>query len=340
MLFPQVRLQPWYPGQFGVPGADAPLGLRWCSMGYVLYVDTDHPDAADTNDGWDPNAPLATIQQAVDNLNTIQARVDAAGTPHEPAATNSVIVVAPGTYDENVVIDTDDPDYCTIMGGGNGRYPVILDPTSGDAITCDAYGWRFEGLQFQPANGAAGIKLTRVSGAGAEGTVISDCFFNGGWAGTGFGVELNGAPANVSIIGCRFAEFAATGACITVTDTSTADPYQTHIMWCTFQESDEYITRDCAGGWSQTIIAHNIFVDGSHDASYPAGAGGTSIFIDMRGATNGYNRVCQNCLGGDDYAEPGGYYAGTGDVWAGNYHEDTAEGEVGDNGITVSPPAA
>jgi len=339
MLFPNVRLQPWYPGQMGVAGSDAPLGLRWTSMGYVLYVDTDHPDADDNNDGWDPNAPLATIQQAVDNLQTIQARVDAAGTPHEPAATNSVIVVAPGTYAENVTIDADDPDYCTILGGGNGKYPVILDPGDGDAITCDAYGWRFENLHFKPEDGDAGIKLTRVEGSGAEGTLIKNCFFNGGWSGTGFGVELNGAPANVSIVECRFAEFAAGGACITVTDTSTADPYQTHVMWCTFQESDEYITREVAGGWNQSVIAHNVFLDGTHNANFPAGAGGTSVFIDMRGGSVGGNIVCHNCLGNDDYAEAGGYYAGTGDYWVGNYHEDTAEGEVGDNGITLAPPA-
>ncbi len=331
MLFPNVRLQPFYPGQMGVPGSDAPLGLRWTSMGYVLYVDTDHPDASDNNDGWDPNAPLATIQQAVDNLYTIQARVAAAGTPHEPAATNSVIVVAPGTYAENVVIDANDPDYCTILGGGNGKYPVILDAGTGDAITCDAYGWRFENLHFKPENGAAGIKLTRVAGSGAEGTLIKNCFFNGGWSGTGFGVELNGAPANVSIIGCRFAEFAADGACITVTDTSTADPYQTHIIGCTFQESDEYVTRDCAGGWNASLIQGNVFAESVNNAAFPAGADGTDIFIDMRGGSVGYNTVCDNCLGGT-YSEAGGYYAGTGDEWHGN------RADV-DDGITDTEPA-
>lgn len=317
MLFPNIRLQPWYQGQFGVAGSDAPLGVRQVSAGYVLYVDADHPDASDNNDGWNPNAPLATIQEAVDKLTTINARVVAAGTPHEPPAVNSIIVVAPGTYDENIVIDANDPDYCTILGGGNGRYPVILAPTTGDAITCDAYGWRFEGLHFQPADGAAGIKLTRVSGSGAEGTVIEGCFFNGGWDGTGFGVELNGAPANVSIIGCRFAEFAATGACITVTDTSTADPYQTHIIGCTFQECDEYIAREVAGGWNQTLICQCVFADATHNAAFPGGADGTDMFIDLRGGSVGYNVVCDNTLGGT-YSNVGGYYAGTGDAWHGN----------------------
>ncbi len=317
-MLPLIRMQPWYPGQLGVAGSDTPLGLRVRSTGYVLYVDTDHPNASDDSDGTDPNAPLATIQEAVDKLNTIQARVTAAGTPHEPGCEGSVIVVAPGTYDENVDIDADDPDYVTVLGGGNGKYPVTLAPTSGDAITCDAYGWRFEGLHFQPADDGAGIKLTRVVGAGAEGTVIADCFFDGGWSGTGFGVDLNGAPANVSIIGCRFAEFAATGACITVTNTSVADPYQTHVVGCTFQECDRYIARDCAGGWNQTLIFGCQFPDATHNASFPGGADGTDMFIDLRGGSVGHNMVCDNTLGGT-YSEAGGYYAGASDAWHGNF---------------------
>lgn len=317
----------------GVRGSDNPLGLRTVSMGYVMYVDGDHANASDSNDGTDPNAPLATIQQAVDNLYTIQARVAAAGTPHEPSAVNSVIVVAPGTYDENIVIDTNDPDYCTIVGGGNGKYPVILAPSSGDAITCDAYGWRFENLHFQPADDGAGIKLTRVSGAGAEGTEIVNCFFNGGW-GTGlYGVEFNGAPANVSILGCRFAEFGEDSICITVTDTSTADPYQMHVMGCTFQESENYI-EPVSGGWNASVIRFNVFACSTGDLV------ATDIYIDLRGGSLGYNHVCQNCFGGDDYSNTGGWYAHAQDFWVGNYHEDTAEAEVGASGITIDIPAA
>jgi len=331
-MLPLIRMQPWYPGQFGVAGSDTPLGLRTRSSGYVLYVDTDHPDADDNNDGSNPNAPLATIQEAVDKLYTIQARVDAAGTPHEPSAVGSVIVVAPGTYAENVTIDTNDPDYVTIMGGGNGKYPVIIAPASGDGITCDAYGWRFEGLHFQPAADGAGIKLTRVSGAGAEGTDIVNCFFNGGW-GTGlYGVELNGAPANVSILGCRFAEFGTDSICITVTDTSTADPYQLHVFGCTFQESENYI-EPVAGGWNASLIQGNLFACATGDLA------ATDIYIDLRGGSLGYNMVTGNWLGGADYSNIGGWYAHAQDFWAGNFHEDTAEAEVGDNGITIDIPS-
>jgi len=36
----------------------------------------------------------------------------------------------------------------------------------------------------------------------------------------------------------------------------------------------------------------------------------------------------------------GGYISGANDMWVGNIAEDTAEAEVGDNGITIAIPAA
>jgi len=298
-----------------VAGSDDALGLRWRSDGYVFYVNNIHPNASNNNDGTDPNAPLSTITQAVTNLNTWHARYGSVGSL---SGVSSYIVISAGTYTENVTITAGTaPDYGVIMGG-DGKYPVIWDDNTGDCLTITAHGWRVANIHFRPGNGYAGVLLSRPSGSGAEGTVIENCFFDGQWSGTGFGVEFNGAPANCTIQDCRFAEFAATGAAITVTDTSIADPYQTHVFNCTFQECDEYITRDCAGGWNQTVIAHNMFMDGTHSAAFPAGAGGTAMFIDMRGGSNGYNKICANCLGGA-YSHVGGYYEGTGDEWWGNF---------------------
>jgi len=315
-MLPVIRQYPWYPGQLGVAGSDDEMGLRSRSGGFVFYVNNVHPNASDNNDGTDPAGPLSTITQAVTNLNTWHARYGSVGSL---SGVGSFIVVEAGTYTENVTIANGTaPNYCTILGGGNGKYPVIWDDNTGDCLTITAYGWHVANIHFRPGNGYAGVLLSRPSGSGAEGTVIDNCFFDGQWSGTGFGVEFNGAPANCTIQNCRFAEFAATGAAITVTDTSIADPYQVHIFGNTFQECDEYITRDCAGGWNQTVIWNNVFVDGTHSAAFPAGAGGTAMFIDMRGGSNGYNKVCHNCLGGT-YSHVGGYYEGTADEWWGNY---------------------
>lgn len=328
-MLPQQRLQPWYPGQMGVPGSDVPRGLRWRSSGVVFYVDTNHPNATTTADGTDPENPISTIAAAFTRLAAFHAE-------NSIAAVGSVIVIAPGTYAESVTVaQTTYPDYCTILGGGNGRYPVIWQNGTGDdALTIDAYGWLVDGIHFQPGAAGAGIKLTRTAGAGAEGTVIQNCFFDGRW-GTGlYGIELNGAPANVTIQDCRLGEFDASSPCITVTATGIADPYQTHIFGCTFQEAAEYITS-VAGGWNASVIKGNVFAEATGSLA------ATTTYIDLGNGSQGYNVVTQNILGGD-YSNTGGYTAEAGglDNWVGNLAADVAEAEVGDNGITIAEPAA
>jgi len=335
MGLPIIRQSQIYPGQVGVRGSDVERGLRWRSSGFALYVNNIHPGRSDNNDGTNPEAPLTTIAQAVTNLNAWHALYGSVGAL---SGVSSYIVIAPGTYAEDVALTAGTaPDYGTILGGGNGRYPTIWDDGGGDCLTITAYGWRVANIHYRPADGFAGVLLSRPAGAGAEGTVIENCFFDGQWSGTGFGVEFNGAPANCTIQNCRFAEFAATGGCITVTDTSIAHPYQTHVLNCTFQESDEYFTRDCAGGWNQTLIAGNYFVDGTHDATFPAGVGGTLVYIDTS-AGLGYNKVCGNWLD-DTYQQASGYIPNATDNWGGNFTMDpNRAAETGTEGITIALP--
>lgn len=62
---PLTRLNPWYPGQMGVPGAWTDTGVRTHPTGTVFYVDPNYPGASDQRDGTDPTDPLATIAAAV-----------------------------------------------------------------------------------------------------------------------------------------------------------------------------------------------------------------------------------------------------------------------------------
>ena len=323
MLIPMLKLPPFFGGQMGVPGSDSPLGLRTHSDGVVLYVAPDNLNATDSNDGTNPVEPKATMAGAIASSLLV---------PH------SVIRVC-GDIDETVVVPATAPSHVTILG--DWMFAPTWGPAlaAGGCLSIDAYGWRISGLHFQPGTAGAGVQLTRTAGSGAENTVIDNCFFEGMWGASLYVIDLNGAPANVKIINSRFAEFGAAKACITVTATGIADPYQTQILGCTFQESDEYISRDCAGGWNQTVIWGCLFADGTHDAAFPAGAGGTAVFIDMRGGSNGYNTVVYNFLGGD-YSNTGGYWAGTGDSWQGNVAFDIAEAEVGAESFTIAIPAA
>ena len=326
---PIIKFPEFYGGQMGVPGSEASAGLRSRSQGYVIYVDNQHPDTSDAASGWSSKQPLTTIAAALVRLATLVTTADI-----NPE--NSVIVVAPGTYAESVsVIQTTHPDFCSIVAGGNGQYDVIWQPAAGgDCLTLDAYGWRVEGIHFQPGSAGAGIKLTRSAGAGAEGTVINNCFFDGLW-GTGlYGVEFDGAPANVTIAKCRFAEFDSASPCITLTATGTASPSQAHIVGNTFQECAEYITS-VVGGWNACLIAGNLFAEATGDLA------ATTTYIDLGTGSLGYNIVTQNIFGGD-YSNTGGYTAESHalDNWVGNMAFDVGEAETADNGFTIAEPAA
>jgi len=329
MALPLIRLQPWYPGQMGVDGSDTPRGLRSQSSGIVLFVDNGHPNANTVNDGTDPENPVSTIAAAMARLVVWHALTS---TPAE----GSTIVISPGTYTDNITIaNATYPEDCTIIGASSNKFGVIWNPASGDALTIDQGGWVVDGIHFQPAADGAGVKLTWDAGSGGEDAVIQNCFFDGLW-GTGlYGIEFEGAPANVTIQNCRFAEFDTAQTAIVVTDTSTASVYQAHILGNTFQECVEYIDVVGAIGFNACVIAGNYFCRATGDL------GATTTYINLGTGSLGYNLVTGNSFDGD-YSNTGGYTAEshTLDNWVGNFAFDVAEAEVGDNGITIAEPAA
>lgn len=79
---PLTRLNPWFPGQYGVPGTDAETGLRMDTNGTIRYVDPNAVGVSDLRDGTNPIEPLQTV---------------AAALTHCTAHSNDVIVVAPNS---------------------------------------------------------------------------------------------------------------------------------------------------------------------------------------------------------------------------------------------------
>ena len=325
MALPQVRLQPWYPGQMGVPGSDVPRGLRTSSAGVVLYVAADHPNATATADGTDPENPLTTITAAMARLVTFHAEASI-------QAENSVIVVSPGVYTDNIdIADATYPEGCTLLAAGATQFDVIWRPASGDALVLNQSNWVVDGFHFQPPDDGAGIKLTWDT-TGGHGAVIQNCFFNGRW-GTGlYGLELSGSPYNVTIQDNWFTEFSTNQAAIITIANTVASAFQNLFLRNFFQECAQYITNT-AEGYNACIFADNIF------AVATGLLAATTTYMDLGGPGHGYNQVVGNYFPGD-YSNVGGYTAeGAGtDSWYGNFAEDVTEAEVGDNGITILPP--
>jgi len=64
LLQPIIKHTPFYPGIWGIPGSDSALGIRTLPQGRVFYVDSEYTTRNDNNEGTDPNAPLATLEEA------------------------------------------------------------------------------------------------------------------------------------------------------------------------------------------------------------------------------------------------------------------------------------
>lgn len=316
---PITKLRPFYGGQFGVPGSEPPQGIRYSAAGNVLYVDANHGDRNDNNDGTDPMAPKATIQSAVSS-------------PYLTAG--SWIVVAPGTYTESVTIPITAASYCTLIGvSANHFWPsVVAAAAATDAITLSARGWTIKNLRVTGHSASAGIRLYEYADPGYQGaeTLIDNVFFDGAWRAL-YGLEFEGAPGMVTVQNCRFSEH-RTGANLSRAVVETATPRQ-NAYECLFQNNVFFENEGHVdGGFGVTLFQGNVFMQGS---LIPA-----VISLDLRGGTVGENMVVGNVFGGD-YSNAGGYYANAANpgAWVGNFAEDLAAAQVGDNGLTIAPPA-
>lgn len=333
-MLPQVRMQPLYPGLMGVAGSDVQRGLRWSPTAIVLYVDENHPGVSATADGTDPEEPLPSVQTAVDRLISFQAAMAA-------SLVGSVIVVGAGaTIVESVIVPVTAPRGCTIMGEANGAYnPSWLPAAAGGTnLILRAQDWRVTGLTFNFNGNSRAIELDWDATNNASGAVIDGCRFFGGWSGL-YGINLSGAPYNVRILSNEFAEIRSTGGAgtayaIITTTSSQAEALEAQIVGNVFVDNENHVgSLGAVRSFNVSLIQNNIFGAGKYIP--------TTIKLDLRSGHGGHNVVVGNLFAGD-YSNPGGYYDSTDSVscWVGNFAQDLLESEVGDNGITVLPPAA
>ncbi|HUX76684.1 MAG TPA: hypothetical protein VMY40_08610 [Anaerolineae bacterium] len=335
-MLPQIRMQPWFPGQMGVSGSDVQRGLRWEPQGIVLYVDENHPGASADADGTDPENPLTTIALAI-------ARLTAFATSMATSLEGSVIVVADeATIAESVIIPPTAPKYCTILGAGStAHHPTWTAATAaGRALTIRQEGWTIEGITFEVGAAGTAIRLEEVTIGSytAYKTTIRDCRFDGLYGGL-YGIDFYGAPHRVSIKNCVFLEFrrgdnTAYGIIVSNTAVGPGSPYQGAVIGCRFQSCENYVGGlGAIVGFNMTLFQNNVFVT-SHAALIPV-----VLYLDLRGGSRGYNIVTGNFFGGV-YTNGGGYFANPAtpnSCWIGNFAEPTPI-TVGDNGITIAVP--
>lgn len=319
-MLPMLKLPPWYGGQMGVPGSDSPLGLRTHPDAVVLYVDAGHAEASDNNDGTDPRAPKATVQSAVDSSLLV---------PY------SWIVVS-GSVEESVVTPdyATGPNYVSIVGGGISRYSPSWQSDAADVASLDmrAVGWRVSGFRFY-GNASAAAVVLRHTDTGANDiairTVIEDCYFDGLTTGL-YGIESHGCY-DVWVKDCTFSLWhnaGGTAHAMYVSTTPLAIPYRNHIVGCLFYDCDNGAVWPSNG----SFFYYNMFQPIGYAYSM------TQVLNTSVVANPGDDNVVFGNFMPGDYSIAGGYRPGAADAWLGNFADDTAEAEVGDNGITIARP--
>lgn len=185
-----TRLNPFYPGQYGVPGTDNTTGLRLGTDGKILYVDPNHVDANDNRDGTDPTSPLATVAAAIALCR---------------AYMNDVIIVAPSSFWqygntavgratpilEEVTLDV--PGVRLVGLAPAGTLGVYWGPVTDNGVCIDvtAVDCLIEGFAFWDDDGLTSPVAIRAQWDAppyGDSLTVRNCFFDGS---LGYGIRMD-----------------------------------------------------------------------------------------------------------------------------------------------------
>jgi len=182
---PLTRLNPWYPGQMGVPGTDNETGLRHSPTGTVFYVDPNYPGASDQRDGTNPTDPLLTIAAAITKCQPFRGDVIVVAHNSNWQYAAGGLGIAGAQYatgiSEEVTLDVDNVRLIGMSYSGIG---VPWNPASngGTCLTVTAQDCIVEGFIFtegQVYAGCNGINAIWNSPASlADNLTVRNCMFD------------------------------------------------------------------------------------------------------------------------------------------------------------------
>jgi hypothetical protein len=147
---------------FTVPVTFGGLGAV-TATGAVRFVS---PTGVDSGDGKEASAAFLTIQHAID-----------------ACAENDVVVVFPGTYAENLTVET---DFVTLVGAQTGYGRPDVQPATGTCLQVTAQGFKCGSIRFASQDGTDAVIQE------GNGFVYSDCVFDDASDANEAGLRLKG----------------------------------------------------------------------------------------------------------------------------------------------------
>jgi len=225
--------------RYGKSGGDTALNY---------YVDGNHANASDNNDGTDPEAPFETIQAAITASNAL---IDWGDTPSE----FNTIWIAPGEYAENLT----PPYYCRVIGtglatGNTTDVCVNVHPADGSALAGTGLGSCWYNIRFTTDTAAPVIDFDVMNSCVFESCSITDG--NPGLATVG----IDTTDANSSwIVGCFFK---GNSNPLTIGIRSTGDFYSCRVIGCEICAVTTGIDLSGATLCGNSVAAHNMIWGG------------------------------------------------------------------------------
>lgn len=286
--------------------------------GTTRYVNWDN--GVDTGDGLTWGGAFKTLQYAIDRSVSYDTILVTGTTAAEPAAT------IPSTV-----------THLTIQGIGPTTDATHWKSSAGvTLLTVNSVGCRVTNMFIQPpATAGIGILLPQ----GSKYFTVDGCRFQGS-ANSAAAIKTTGGD-NVRILDNEFTLFnkATDGTAILGI---MSDPGGWISGGWLIQGNRFLNTTRCI----HTALRASVIKDNIIQAvGIGPGAGASTTFVEgifigpTIEASNGeWNIVTGNTLGGDYSTAK--YSPGANDDWTGNFSADTAEAEVGDNGITIGVPVA
>lgn len=256
----------------------------------------------DGNVGTSPDSPLRTMAAAM-------AQIGSGDVIHLNGRVTESITAPAGVFDVTIIGEGNAPRHADAHTTNNGYSTAQWNSasTTTSQLTLQQQGWRIANILFDAPTSAACIVFPRNASSGdaerdSSHAEILGCRFASG----SMGIQITGTENvfNVLVQGNTFND------CTTAIDSSGAYAFRWKILDNFFVDNTNHIDV----GFTETVIKGNVF------------GNVTTLGVDLTGGTD--NVITANYFHGDFNVLN---VAGTTDMWAGNFAEETG-------GVTDADP--
>ena len=186
-LHHRIVLPPWFPGQMGVPGSTSDEGLKLTPSGKTIFVDKNHPNASDDNDGFDPRAPMLTLQAGIN-----RARYQVGTTTVDSAKNHeAVVLVSPGHYNEQILFSGYNVHIIGLGSPVPGKdYGVSINYDAAIVAAPAVFAFSGSGIRLSNLHIHCAGAIPALYNAGGDNNLIENCIIECDGVNATYGIQM------------------------------------------------------------------------------------------------------------------------------------------------------